>query len=215
MLRSLVLEAGQGSWAHWLGHVEFAINSTVSASTGQCPFELTYGANVVVPADVMVQSSRVTMPEARDTARLVAERVAKARGALMDAQAAQKKYYDAHHRLVEFDVGQKVWLSARNLTLPGSRKLSQRWLGPFEIVARVGAVAYRLSLPEWLRGIHPTFHVGLLKKHSVGGDGRSPEGPRPILVDGQQEWEVSHIARQRGTGRHHQYLVVYKGYDLS
>ena len=56
-------------------------------------------------------------------------------------------------------------------------------------MARVGAVAYRLSLPQWLRGIHPTFHVGLLKKHSVGGDGRSPEGPRPILVDGQQEWK--------------------------
>ena len=73
-----MLEAGQGSWAHWLGHVEFAINSTVSVSTGQCPFELTYGANVVVPADVMVQSSR-------DTAHLVAERVAKARGALIDA----------------------------------------------------------------------------------------------------------------------------------
>ena len=64
MLRSLVLEAGQGSWAHWLSHVEFAINSIVCASTGQCPVELTYGANVVVPADVTVQSSRVTMPEA-------------------------------------------------------------------------------------------------------------------------------------------------------
>ena len=145
---------------------------------------LTYGANVVVPADVMVQSSRVTMPEARDTAHSVAERVAKARGALMDEQAAQKKYYDAHYHLVEFDVGQKVWLSARNLTLLGSHKLSQHWLGPCEIVAWVVAVAYYLSLPEWLQGNHPTFHVGLLKKHCVGGDSRLPEGPRPVLVDG-------------------------------
>ena len=102
----------------------------------------------------------------------------------MDAQAAQKKYYDAHHRLVEFDVGHKVWLSASNLTLPGFRKLSQHWLGPFEIVARVGAVAYHLFLPEWLWGIHATFHLGFLKKRSVGGNGRLPEGLRPILVDG-------------------------------
>ena len=83
------------------------------------------------------------------------------------------------------------------------------------MVACVVAVDYCLSLPEWLSGLHPTFHVGLLKKHSVGGDGRSPEGPRPIVVDGQQEWEVSHIARQRGAGCRRRYLVVYKGYDLS
>ena len=85
--------------------------------------------------------------------------------------------------MVEFEVGQKVWLSARNPTLPGSRKLSQHWLVPFEILARVGAVAYRLSLPEWIQGIHPTFHMGLLKNHYVRGDGRLPEGTSPILVD--------------------------------
>ena len=75
-------------------------------------------------------------------------------------------------------------MSAGNLTLPGSRKQSQHWLGPFKILARVAAVAYRLSLPEWLQGIYLTLHLGLLKKHSVGGDGRLPEGPWPILVDG-------------------------------
>ena len=68
--------------------MEFALNSTASASTGISPFELVYGANVATPTDVMVQSVRPALPEAQDVARRVAHLVAKARGAMVDAQAA-------------------------------------------------------------------------------------------------------------------------------
>ena len=43
-------------------------------------------------------------------------------------------------------------------------KLSPRYVGPFEIVERVGKVAFKLDLPEELCGIHPTFHVSNLRK---------------------------------------------------
>ncbi|GJU26397.1 putative reverse transcriptase domain-containing protein [Tanacetum coccineum] len=43
-------------------------------------------------------------------------------------------------------------------------KLSPRYIRPFKIVARVGPVAYKLELPEELRGIHDMFHVSNLKK---------------------------------------------------
>ena len=43
-------------------------------------------------------------------------------------------------------------------------KLSPRYVGHFEIVERVGEVAYKLNLPEELHGIHPTFHVSNLRK---------------------------------------------------
>ena len=70
-----------------------------------------------------------------------------------------------------------VWFNACNLHLPSSRKLSARWLGPFQVSRRVGAVAYRLELPAYLSRLHPVFHVSLLKEYILGGDGTHVEGP--------------------------------------
>lgn len=60
-------------------------------------------------------------------------------------------------------VGDKVWLSTKNLPLKvGTRKLAAIWAGPFEVLGIVGPVAYRLSLPEDWK-IHNVFHSSQLK----------------------------------------------------
>ncbi|GJZ48810.1 reverse transcriptase domain-containing protein [Tanacetum coccineum] len=69
---------------------------------------------------------------------------------------------------LEFSVGDKVLLKVsprKGVVRFGKRsKLSPRYVGPFEIVERVGPVAYRLRLPQELVGVHDTFHVSNLKK---------------------------------------------------
>ena len=45
-------------------------------------------------------------------------------------------------------------------------KLSPRYIGPFEILERVGTVAYRLTLPPTLLGVHEVFHVSILRKYT-------------------------------------------------
>ena len=45
-------------------------------------------------------------------------------------------------------------------------KLSPRFIGPFEVLERVGAVAYRLALPPSLSGVHEVFHVSMLRKYT-------------------------------------------------
>ena len=46
-----------------------------------------------------------------------------------------------------------------------SGKLSPRFFGPFEILMRVGEVAYRLALPPQLSGMHDVFHVSMLRMY--------------------------------------------------
>ena len=73
-------------------------------------------------------------------------------------------------------------------------KLWPRYIGPFEILERVGAVAYRLALPSSLSGVHEVFHVSMLRKYTsdpvhvvdwgdidVDTDGTFEEGPVRIL----------------------------------
>ena len=45
-------------------------------------------------------------------------------------------------------------------------KLSPRYIGPFEILERVGTVAYRLALPPSLSSVHEVFHVSMLRKYT-------------------------------------------------
>ncbi|GKD67424.1 hypothetical protein Tco_1309532, partial [Tanacetum coccineum] len=66
-------------------------------------------------------------------------------------------------REVEFNVGDKVLVKLqpyRQLTLARhlSHKLTKRYYGPYEILERIGKVAYRLALPV-TSNIHPVFHV--------------------------------------------------------
>ena len=46
------------------------------------------------------------------------------------------------------------------------RKLSPRFIGPFEILERVGTVAYQLALPPNMSGVHEVFHVFMLKRYT-------------------------------------------------
>nr|GEX48935.1 hypothetical protein [Tanacetum cinerariifolium] len=84
------------------------------------------------------------------------------------ARDCQKSYADKRRKPLEFSVGDKVLLKVsprKGVVRFGKRsKLSSRYVGPFEIVKRIGPVAYRLRLPQELVGVHDTFHVSNLKK---------------------------------------------------
>ena len=80
-----------------------------------------------------------------------------------------REIHDKRRRFVEFAVGDWVLLrlhhrTAVGITMAASSKLGPRFFGPYQIVERLGAVAYRLRLLPKAH-IHDVFHVALLKKY--------------------------------------------------
>ena len=74
-------------------------------------------------------------------------------------------------RPLEFKVGDHVFLKVmpkRGVVRLGKRgQLSPRFIGPFEILERVGTVTYRLALPPSMSGVHEVFHVSMLRKYTL------------------------------------------------
>ena len=88
---------------------------------------------------------------------------------LLAALNRQKEYADRRVRDLDFMEGEQVLLKVspmKGVMRFGKRgKLSPRYIGPFEVLTRVGEVAYELSLPPGLSGVHPVFHVSMLKRY--------------------------------------------------
>ena len=111
--------------------------------------------------------SSITGP---DLIRDTFEKVSLIRHRLLLAQSRKKSYADVQRRPLEFEVGDHVSLKVipkRGLVRFGKRgKLSPRFIGPFEILERIGTVAYRLVLPPIMSGVHEVFHVSMLQKYT-------------------------------------------------
>ncbi|GJV81260.1 putative reverse transcriptase domain-containing protein [Tanacetum coccineum] len=87
---------------------------------------------------------------------------------LKAARDRQKSYADKRRKPLEFEVGDQVLLKVspwKGVMRFGKKgKLAPRYVGPFEILERIGLVAYWLRLPEELNSVHDTFHVSNLGK---------------------------------------------------
>nr|GEV05653.1 retrotransposon protein, putative, Ty3-gypsy subclass [Tanacetum cinerariifolium] len=96
------------------------------------------------------------------------EKISKIKDRLKAARDRQKSYADKRRKPLDFSVGDYVLLKVspwKGVVRFGKKgKLAPRFVGPFEIIEKVGPVAYRLDFPEELNGVHHTFHVSNLKK---------------------------------------------------
>ncbi|GJU16524.1 putative nucleotidyltransferase, ribonuclease H, partial [Tanacetum coccineum] len=150
MLRACALE-WTGSWDEYLCLVEFAYNNSWHASIKAAPFELLYGRKCRAPICWDEVGERLI--EGPELIEITNEKVAVAKEKLKEARSRQKSYADKHkhRRDLEFQLEDRVFLKVlpfRGVKRFGIKgKLSPRFIGPFEILERIGEVSYRLALP--------------------------------------------------------------------
>ena len=134
------------------------------------PYEALYGrpCKSSICWTEVEESSITGLDMIRDTF----EKVSLIRQRLLTAQSCQKSYVDVRCRPLEFEVGDHVFLKVMpkgGVVKFGKReKLSPRFIGPFEILERVGTVAYRLALPPSMSGVYEVFHVSMLRRYTPG-----------------------------------------------
>ncbi|KAL0546449.1 hypothetical protein IC582_016357 [Cucumis melo] len=166
MLRACALEF-PGSWDSHLHLMEFAYNNSYQATIGMAPFEALYGKCCRSPVCWgEIGEQRLMGPELVQSTN---EAIQKIRSRMHTAQSRRKSYADMRRKDLEFEIGDKVFLKVAPmkgvLRFERRGKLSPRFVGPFEILERIGLVAYRLALPPSLSTVHDVFHVSMLRKY--------------------------------------------------
>ncbi|MBW0574659.1 hypothetical protein O181_114374 [Austropuccinia psidii MF-1] len=198
----------QHYWNTWLPLAEFSYNNSDHSSTKQSPFLTVYGR------DPHFDSVHITQDTPGGKLSTKIQSVQQDVNRELEVAINRFKRYANKSRASPpvFNPVNMVWLSLKNIksTRP-TKKLSERWLGPFPILEKVSTDAYHLKLPSQWKSIHPVFYISLLepvKKSTIPNQHQEP--PPPIPIEEEEEWEVSQVLDLKLKRRKLWYLVEWK-----
>ena len=111
----------------------------------------------------------------------------------------------------DFNIGDLAFVSAKHIrTTRPTYKFSETHLGPFEIIGWPNPNSVTLRLPDYLRGIHPVFHVSQVEPYTPSSiSGREVEPPPPVVIDGEPEYEIAAILDSKFDRRRRVPLLYY------
>ncbi|RVW65013.1 hypothetical protein CK203_062551 [Vitis vinifera] len=131
------------------------------------PYEALYGG-LLDPPMCWMESGEPSLI-GQELVQETTNKIQVVRDRLLVAQSRHKSYADHRRRPLEFQIGDHVFLHVtpwKGVFRFGKRgKLAPRYFGPFEILQKIGEVAYKLALPPQLSSIHDVFHVSMLRKY--------------------------------------------------
>ena len=158
----------EGSWDKHISLVEFVYNNSFQSSIGMTPYEALYGRKCRTPlcwtelSEKKVIGLDLIQETEKKKVKMIKER-------LKVAIDRQKSYADMKRKDIQYEIGEKVFLKVlpwNKLMRFGKKgKLSPRFIGPYEVIEKVGPVAYKLALTPELKKIHNVFHVSMLRRY--------------------------------------------------
>lgn len=207
----------QDDWVQHLPSAELAYNNHDAATTEMSPFFLSHGYNLEplnLTEEPRQASDRSPVQQAENIVSKLRDSSNWAQSALA---TAQQRLEDQANRsrepATQYQPGEKVWLSLRNISTDRPSRTLDHRAAQFTVLEPVGSHAYRLSTPP---GIHDVFHTSLLRRAATdplpSQTILEPQPPALIGEDGEQEWEVDDIIREKGHGNNRKFLVKWTGY---
>ena len=187
---------------------QFAINNRQHSTTKFSPFQLTQTYTPRMGIEHRV-SKAPAAAEFVDRLSQAYDNLVKAHSYILTQMNRSRS--DAP----SYTIGDHVWLSTDNLRLPwASRKLSERWLGPYSITKLVGTNAVELCLPHSMR-IHPVVNISHVKPYRdrLPGQPVSAPGPFNVTEDREEEYEVEFIVDSWYKCKCLEYLVHWRGWS--
>ena len=175
---------------------EFAINNKVHIATKILPFMANYGKKLRMGGDIRKKGKVENATEFMERMKKVHEEV---EAALRKMQEEMKKYADRGRKETEeWKKGDRVLLSTKDLVFKErpSKKLMERYVGPYAIEEVVSSNAVKLRLPSSMR-IYPVVNVSRIVKYKEQVKGQKKKEGKPIEIEGVEEWEVEKILNKK------------------
>jgi len=205
------IEHRQSDWPEWLAAAEFAINNKVHMATKVSPFMANYGKELRMGGNIRKKGKVESVTEFVERMKKVQE---EAGAALRKTQEEMKRYADRGRRETEvWKRGDRVLLSTKDLVFKEkpSKKLTERYVGPYAIEEVVSSNAVKLRLPSSMR-IHPVVNVSWIVRYKEQVNGQKKEEGKLIEVEGVEEWEVEKVLNKKKIRGVEKYLIRWKGF---
>ena len=205
------VEHRQKDWPEWLAAAEFAVNNKVHTATKVLPFIANYGKELRMGGDIRKKGKVESAMEFVEKMKKVQE---EAGAALRKTQEEMKRYADRGKRETGvWKRGDRVLLNTKDLVFKErpSKKLTERYVGPYAIEEVVLSNVVKLRLPSSMR-IHLVVNVSWIVRYKEQVKGQKKEEEKPIEVEGVEEWEVEKILNKKKIRGVKKYLIWWKGF---
>ena len=207
------IEHRQKDWPEWLAAAEFAINNKVYTVTKILPFMANYGKKLRMGGDIQRKGKVESATKFVERMKKVQEEV---EAALKKTQEEMKRYVDRGRKETEvWKKGDRVLLSTKDLVFKErpTKKLTERYVGPYVIEEVVSSNAVKLQLPSSMR-IHPVVNVSWIVRYKEQIKGQKKEEGKPVEVERVEEWEVEKILNKKKMRGVEKYLVWWKDFTV-
>jgi len=193
--------------------VEFVYNNKIYMATKTSPFKVNYGQDLRMGFEGRRKGKYKVAGKFIEKMKKIQE---EAKVVLGKAQEEMKKFGDRRRgKGEEYKVGDLVLLSTKNLKwqMEGRRseKLTERFVDPYKVKGIVSSNAIELELPNSIK-IHPVVNVSRVQLYKSQVKGQKKIPPKPVIIEGVEEFEVERILNKRTVRGKEKFLVRWKGY---